>query len=603
MKSEAKQCQNCKNEFTIEPEDFLFYEKIKVPASTWCPECIWQLLFLWRNERSLYKRKCNAPGHEEEIISIFPPDSEINSVYDYKFWWSDNWDSLQYGREYNFSEPFLQQFGKLLASVPQPNVIQTNSINSEYCNSVLGAKNCYLVFAASRIENTYYSSWLDEIRDCLDILWSHHGELGYENVLCNDFYKLFFSGFSEECSESAFLWDCRGCSYCFGCVGLRNKQYHIFNKPYSKEEYFSKIKEYNLGSFAELSKIKKDFQEFKLKYPHKYARITNSVNSTGDNLKNAKNAFYCFDSTMGAFEDCRYVAVPFGKDEAIKDSHSSFGVGHGFSFAYQSASVITGSSVFFSKKIWTGYNIQYSYNCHNCHDLFACVGLRNKSYCILNKQYSKEEYEKLVPQIIDHMNQMPYTDSKGRIYRYGEFFPPERSPFAYNETIAQEYFPLTKEQAEQQGYRWKEPETKNYQITKTPDQLPDHIKDVKDGILNDIIQCAHVTTSQVVTCNEQCTTAFRIIPQELEFYRKNNIALPRLCPNCRHYQRLKQRNPLKLWQRKCQCSGTKSDNGIYQNQTNHFHQDQHCPNEFETSYAPERQEIVYCEECYQQEVV
>lgn len=36
---ETKTCQNCKTRFTIEPEDFVFYEKIGVPAPTFCPEC------------------------------------------------------------------------------------------------------------------------------------------------------------------------------------------------------------------------------------------------------------------------------------------------------------------------------------------------------------------------------------------------------------------------------------------------------------------------------------------------------------------------------------------------------------------------------------
>jgi len=195
---------------------------------------------------------------------------------------------------------------------------------------------------------------------------------------------------------------------------------------------------------------------------------------------------------------------------------------------------------------------------------------------------------------------------------------------------------LTKEQAIEQGYRWKDPEPRNYQITTTPDQLPDHIKDVPDSIIQEIIQCAHakLTTSQVVistsqidnnrlesSCNEQCTTAFKIIPDELQFYRKMNLPLPRLCPNCRHYQRLKQRNPLKLWHRRCQCAGQKSEMSAqggsasggrneklgtgyaYENTIAHLHGSDPCPNEFETSYAPERPEIVYCEACYNQEVV
>ena len=82
-----------------------------------------------------------------------------------------------------------------------------------------------------------------------------------------------------------------------------------------------------------------------------------------------------------------------------------------------------------------------------------------------------------------------------------------------------------------------------------------------------------------------------------------NLPLPRLCSNCRHYQRIKQRNPLKLWHRQCQCAGEKSDNKVYQNTIQHFHSNEHCPNEFETTYSPDRKEIVYCEKCYQQEVV
>jgi hypothetical protein len=209
------------------------------------------------------------------------------------------------------------------------------------------------------------------------------------------------------------------------------------------------------------------------------------------------------------------------------------------------------------------------------------------------------------------MNKMPYVDKKGRVYKYGEFFPPELSPFAYNETIAQEYFPLTKEQALAQGYRWKDPEERNIKPDYYTKDLPDHIKDVKDDILGKIIQCAHSQVKEdgslEANCNEQCTTAFKIIPQELEFYRRMNLPLPRLCPNCRHFQRLKQRNPLKLWHRKCQCQGTYGQNpnnsNIYQNQTTHFHQNKPCSNEFYTSYAPDRPEIVYCDKCYNKELL
>jgi hypothetical protein len=176
---------------------------------------------------------------------------------------------------------------------------------------------------------------------------------------------------------------------------------------------------------------------------------------------------------------------------------------------------------------------------------------------------------------MEHMNTMPYVDKKGRVYKYGEFFPTEISPFAYNETIAQEYYSKTKQEILDAGYRWREPDVKNHAITLKPQDLPDHIKNVTDDILNQVIACEHEGK-----CNHQCMGAFKIIASELEFYRKMNLALPRLCSNCRHYRRLAQRTPFKLWDRKCDK----------------------CGKEIKTSYSPDRPEIVYCESCYNQEV-
>ena len=341
-----------------------------------------------------------------------------------------------------------------------------------------------------------------------------------------------------------------------------------------------------------LLELKDKYKNFILRFPRKYIYSFKIQNIVGDIVGESKNCYRCFDTIYA--ENCKYVTWNGGK---LADTYDSYGTGKA-ELLYEAVDSGLGVSQKFTVVLWGGHDVQYCYNCHGSNNLFGCIGLRDKQYCILNRQYTKEEYENLVPKIIEQMNSVPYVDRKGRIYKYGEFFPTELSPFAYNETIIQEYFPLTKEEAEAKGYNWREPETRHYTITKKPDELPDHIKDVNDSIFNEVIACAHGGT-----CNEQCTTAFKIIPQELQFYKRMNLTLPRLCPNCRHYQRLKQRNPLKLWHRKCTCAGTKSDNGIYANTINHFHNAGHCPNEFETSYAPERKEIVYCEQCYNAEVV
>src|SRR5215213_3905646 len=98
-KTEQKTCQNCKGQFTIEPEDFDFYEKIKVPPPTWCPECRFVRRMLWRNDWHLFKKKAENSG--KEVFSFLPSESPIK-IYDRDYWNSDAWDPLEYGKEYDW---------------------------------------------------------------------------------------------------------------------------------------------------------------------------------------------------------------------------------------------------------------------------------------------------------------------------------------------------------------------------------------------------------------------------------------------------------------------------------------------------------------------
>ena len=580
MNSEQKICQNCKNQFTIEPEDFGFYEKIKVPPPTFCPDCRLQRRLMWRNERSLYRRKCNAPGHTEDIISIYKsPDF---TVYDHEYWFSDQWDSLSFGRTYDFDATFFSQFGGLLRKVPLNALFDNKSVNSSYCNLTVEHKNCYLVSAGWNNEDSLYSNRISFCKDTVDSYIAHKTEYGYENVYCKDSYQLFFSRDSEACNNSYFLYDCRNCSNCICCTNLRNKQYHIFNEPFTKEKYFEKLAELNLENRKTLEMLAEKFEEMRVRAIHRYAHLINTERVIGDNVEKSKNCYYCFD-LAGDAENCKY--CHWGT-YGLKDSYDSGpGIGGNSELIYEGVSAgVTNSNCRFGVVVWYSNDVQYSVNCHDSRNLFGCVSLRGKQYCILNKQYTKEEYEALVPKIIAHMNDMPYTDMKGREYKYGEFFPPVIGPFAYNETVARDYLPTSKEEVLSQGWVWRAPEEKQYAPTLIAEKLPDAIEGVGDNIANEVIACAHEGK-----CGQECSTAFKIVPQELQFYRRMKLPLPKLCPNCRHYERLKKRNPMKLWHRTCMC-----------NKANHSHEG-NCKNEFETSYSPERPETVYCEECYQKE--
>ena len=608
MNPEIKKCQNCHNEFTIEPTDFAFYEKMKVPPPTFCPECRFLRRIIFRNEINFYKRKCDLC--KKDIISIYK-NEVLFPVYCNECWYSDKWDPLSYGIKFDASEDFVSQIKSLVKRVPRLALTQIKSINSEYTNFSAENKNCYLCVIALENEDSAYSSTIFYSRDCFDCLDVSKCEQCYGCLRCDKCTRCAFCSFSENLLDSISCFDCRGLTSCFGSVGLRNKSHCWLNEQLSKEEYLERLSKY-LSDLSFKKEEDKKYLNLLMSFPRRFAYIVKSSDSIGDYIINSKRCINCFKA-QDMIDSKNIVRASEMKDslDVSYDDRSEL--------SYEIMSGEQDHKFFFGNTCWYSSEIQYCSFCFDSQSLFACIGLRNKSYCILNKQYTKEEYEALLPRIIKHMNDMPYIDKKGRVYRYGEFFPPELSPFSYNETIAQEYFPLTKEEAIKQGYSWKDPEPRNYQITLKNKDIPDHIKDVPDSILNEIIECAHNVESNVESstfnntlgcpttkCNEQCTQAFRIIPSELDFLRKQNLPLPRLCPNCRHYQRIKQRNPLKLWHRRCECEGQKSKlkgQNQYQNTITHEHADSSCPNEFETSYAPERPEIVYCEQCYVKEVV
>ncbi|MDA2935609.1 hypothetical protein MYX06_00100 [Patescibacteria group bacterium AH-259-L05] len=588
MNQQTKICQNCQQQFTIEPDDFVFYEKIKVPPPTFCPECREQRRIAFRNERALYKRTCDLCG--KEVVSRVSPDKSY-PMYCKKCWWSDTWDPLDYGRDYDFTKPFFKQFKELLMKTPHISLLSSNIVDSEWVNQETDDKNCYLNVGGHYNQDSAYNTYELYGKDCFDNFWVLHSELCYEDINCERCYRTLFSRECFDCQDTILSYDCRNCSNVFGCAGLRNKKYYIFNKPHSKEEYEKFLKEAPITSHTNLLNTRQKAEKVWLSVPHRDTFIVKSVNSDGNFIHESKNAHNCWN-TEGV-EDAKNIYIGgWLKDSYDETSHGASELG------YECAS---GGGVYNSKflsycmskdPLGTTHSseLEYCYTVAGSNNCFGCANLRDQEYCILNRKYSKQEYEKLVPQIIQHMNDMPYKDKKGRVYKYGEFFPIEFSPFGYNETAAMDYYPLTREQALQKGYPWSnyESDTKykfsNYII-------PDDISDVGDDILEQVLKC------------EVLGKAYRIIPMELQFYRRMGLPIPRRAPLQRHNDRISQLLPRKLFNRTCQCVGEQSDNGVYKNTIKHFHESKHCPNSIKTPYDTNRKEIVYCEKCYLKEII
>jgi len=569
-------CQNCKIEFEITDEDRKFYKKVDVPEPTFCPECRLIRRIIWRNERFLYKRSCDSC--KKSVISMYPEEA-LFPVYCRSCWYSDKWDALEYGQEYNFNKSFFNQFRSLLLRVPRIALQADNCTGCEYANQIANSKNCYLTSSSHDNEDCYYGHRIIESRDVMDCLLSLKGELCYESI---EFLNSSRLKFSNDCADSidlSFCTDARGCQSSFMSSNIRRKKNYFRNKQLSSEEFKKKMKEIDTGSYKEIEKYKKEFKKLKQERIYRFANSKNAINSTGQTMTNVKDCHHCFNTAN--LEDCHYCLF-------VNDTKDSMDINNGcctMALCYEGSSVgINCYNLKFSVDLWPEVrDSEYSDSCGNgSSNLFGCISMRKKQHCIFNKQYSESEYKEMVAKIKKHMNDIPYTDKKGRTYKYGEFFPAELAPFAYNDSVAQEYYPLSQKQAEEKGYSWRELETRDIQPSLNYNDLPDHIKDAKEDILKQTIFCKHWDENEDEAVKQRCTKAFRIIPQELKYYQKNNLALPRLCPNCRHFERLQQRNPLKLWHRTCMKKG--------------------CQTEFETSYAPERKETVYCEKCYLEEV-
>lgn len=589
------QCVQCSKTFRIDDQDFVYYKTRHVPPPTFCPSCRLQRRLAWRNERSLYQRPCGQCG--KVTVCLQRPDGPL-TMYCSACWWSDIWNPLDYGKPYDWSRSFFEQLQELLFKVPQQNTdgMYATLDNSEFNNMNHYLRNCYLLFNSDYNDNCSYGTEIEHSKDCVDNTMLDQSELCYECVNCVQCYKAFFS---VDCVNSNHIWFSKNlvnCHNCIGSINLRNKEYYIFNTPYSKAEYEKKVLTLKLGSFEALKMVSKQSYDIWLRHPHRYIHGTRNEHVSGDYIYNSKNTLDTFIATEA--DNCRYCMWLIVKNN--RDCYDYTQFGENVENIYES--VVCGkdsSDIIGGFRILECESIRYSLHCYGSKNLFGCVGLRNQQYCILNTQYSKEQYESLVPRIIEHMNTQPFIDTKGRTHVYGDFYPIVLSPFAYNESTAYQFFPLTDADIQAQGYGWMASEPKPQQATLRAEQIVDHIAEVDQTILQEVIGCACLADkpAQAASCQHQCTQQFKITAAELKFYQANRVPLPRRCPNCRHYQRVTQRNPLQLWQRQCMClprrqAGTQPD---------HTHQGR-CAAQFETTYSPDRKELVYCEQCYQKEI-
>lgn len=529
-----KTCKCSGQQFEVSQADLDFLEKVSpvfagkkylISPPSLCPEERLRRRMIFRNELSLHLRKCDMTG--ERMVSMFAEDVPF-PVYHWKKWFTDEWDARDHGREFDFSRPFFEQLQELRDSVPHMSLIFSSNVNCDFCNVVGNCKNCYMCSGTINSEDCYYGNPFNS-KNCIDSLLLRDSELCLQ---CIDSTRLYDCQYCQDCHGSQNLMYCynvRNSKNCFACVNLNRKEYCILNQQYSKEDY------QKLVAQIDPETVWPKLEELKKTLPHRAIVGVSNENVQGDYMSNSKDCFECYHSDK--CQDCRYCFQMMDCKDEMDVCNGEYG-----ELCYEISGHYKLSTSSFCHFVWDGaHDLLYSLMCQTANNCFGSVGLRRGEYCVLNKTYSKAEYEELVPKIIAHMQETA---------EWGEFFPMTLSPFAYNETTANQYLPLSKEKVLELGLKWS-------------DSIGAENREGVSGL-----KC------------EVTGKPYKIIDQERAYYEARNLSLPKRSPAQRHLDRIAKRNPMKLWDRKCDS----------------------CSTDVATSYSPERTESVYCEDCFANEV-
>jgi hypothetical protein len=464
----------------------------------------------------------------KKIISLYPENSPFK-ILDQAEWWDDSFDATKYGRDFDFNRPFFEQYKDLQKDVPRWARIVVNSENSDYANNCAGLRNSYLSFSSYESENLLYCMRVFKSNDCVDCLNVNHSQFCSRCADSQKCYNLHYSLMCNGSSDSFYLFDCRNCKNCILSSQQNGKEYMFANQQCTKEEYEEKKTAFLQTLHSDKNALDEQFVKMVSETPHRHLHQTNTQNCTGNfinNSKNIRNGYYVIDS-----EDCVNVYDSSYLKNCYDNSYNEES-----ELCLEIDTAYRLYDVKFCTYSMTLKESAYCDQCGNSDHCFGCIGIKKQKYMILNKQYSKEDYEEMMKKIKAHMQETG---------EWGKPFPSTLTTFPYNTTIAYEHYPLSKEEAISQGYMWH-------------DEEPEVIA------VEDALTCK-ISGKQ-----------YKVIPQEAEFYEKFSLPTPKISPEQRYKELVKFQAQKNMTTRACSS----------------------CQKETQTVYPEESGVKILCEECY-----
>lgn len=505
---QEKTCEDCGVGYSVMPEDLDMYAVHGVPAPARCPDCRFRYLLSFWNFGRFRIAKSALSG--QNIITVIPETAPFPIISRSEFV-AEEFEALEYGIDYDPSQSFFEQVRGLQAKVPHPHNLSNKNINSDWCDDVWESRECYLCRSLFQCEFVSYGYRIVRCKNSIDITYCFDSELCYDCLNCFKCYRVRHAVNSRDCIDSAFIFDCRGSSNLFMCHGLRNKQYCIYNEQYSKEDYFKKLEEFDTKTYTGLNNLKEEFRRvIREEALHRANLNIQCESSSGNFLNQDRNCYNCY--FLEESENSRHVFRGIWN----KDSIDCIG-----GICEKSVMSVTDMQTYDVLSTYYCVGCRYSGyldNCDECEYCFGCVGLRKKKYCILNKQYSKKDYEELRAQIVEDMK---------RRGEWGRYFPSSIAYSGYNNSIANAFFPLSRDNAEKLRHKWDDVNEPHYDSILPADDLPETIEEASDDITKSRILCPETKLS------------YNIAPRELAFYREQGIPLPRRHFDHRTFERFR----------------------------------------------------------------
>lgn len=530
---EKRYCEITRQPYTISDEEVEVYREFGLPLPSVCPQerCRRQLSF--RNDKQFFWRKCDQTG--KKIYSVFPEKAPF-PVVSADYWQSSEWDGTHYGQEFDFKRLFIEQLLELWQKVPRPAYRLQSALDTRASHNSADVGQSFLLFNARSVACSFYSVGIWDSHHCCDCYYVNCCEYCYECIHCHDCKKLRWSEFCRGCEDSWFLSHCSNCSHCLFCSGLEGKNYHIFNRPVSKEGFEKALGEWSLNARPRVELAQEQFSEFLVDKPIPHIFSDNPESSSGNCLWGCHQAHHCFDC---------FDSENIYHCHALRDANNcvdGFAFGEGLSDSAQFVQVGDGATRLINCiECWGDVtDLAYCTFCEKSSNLFGCVGLRNREYCIFNKQQSKKRYLRLKSDIIEHL--------KTRAV-WGKFFPASFSGFAYNQSSADEYMPLSRIPAKMMGFRWDDqlefirPSELLGGTEQAPDrrfsEIPNSLADVSESAILEAIYICEISGRP-----------FRITSDELSLYRILSVPPPTRAFEQRHHERVMRLAPRAVGTRK-----------------------------------------------------